>query len=104
MINVMKYASPRAKELPQDFIDDIISVLNAHQILLTEATKHREDGHWGELQYDTVRRNLNDFINFLDILDLHPVWDMPGHRGTYYFPSESDCEMWKDYIYQCVEY
>ena len=42
-------------------------------------------------------------IEELNKYELYPVWNMPGHRGTHYFPTEIDCEMWEDYLYSMRE-
>ena len=47
---------------------------------------------------DNARQQLKGFIDCLHILDLYPVWSMPSHRRTYYFPTEMDCEMWQDWL------
>lgn len=52
-------------------------------------------------RYDTVL--LKYVIKKLNDIKLYPVWNMPGHRNTYYFPTEADCEIWEDYLYSMLE-
>jgi len=83
MIDVMKYANYHLEE------DDGFDVENLIVLLDTRRTE-------APILYKNMIRNLNAH-------GYYPVYDMPSHRGTHYFPTELECEMWEDYIYQCAD-
>ena len=84
MVDVMKYANYRLHEVDSISIVAITNLLNKY---------HKEGNRCEELR----------FIQTLNKNGLYPVWSMPSHRGTYYFPTEADCELWEDYIFQCID-
>ena len=82
MIDVMRYANYNLDDENFD-IETLIELLDIRQ------TKYPH-------LYNNMIKNLND-------LGFYPVYNMPGHRGTHHFPTEAECEMWEDYLYQCKE-
>lgn len=76
---------------------------------------------YANYQLDNEKINFDNLVMFLDICrsfdfsfykkiiyflnknGYYPVWNMPGHRNTHYFPTKLECEMWEDYLWQCSE-
>lgn len=96
MTNPFMYLSPRAEELPQDFIDDIIELLNSKRERIQRYRHESIDPTYHEKELKTI-------LYFLDQLDLHACYNIIGHRGSYCFPNHEDCEIWQDWIWQCAD-
>ena len=96
-MNPYQYCSPRAEELPENFVRDIISILNYKQEHIKYFKKNNIDASYKE-------EELKIIIRFLDELDLHACYDIIGYRDTYHFPSWEDCEDWEDWVWQCADY
>lgn len=95
-MNTFQYYSPRAEELPADFVQDMIKILNEKHKYIIKCRLKDIDCSYHE-------QELKSIIRFLEQLDLHPCYSMVGYRGTYHFPSWEDCEMWEDWIWQCAD-
>jgi hypothetical protein len=96
MTNPVMYLSPRAEELPQDFVNDIIELLNNKQARIQRYYRENIDSTYH-------KEELRIILRFLDELDLHACYDIIGHRDTYCFPNREDCEDWEDWIWQCID-
>ena len=83
MIDVMKYANYKLDVFKPGEMECMIDELNFIR------------------KYDKVL--LNYVIEELNSMGLYPVWNMPGHRRTYYFPTECDCELWEDWLWDLKE-
>lgn len=83
MIDVMKYANYNLNIFKPGEKECLINELNFIR------------------KYDTIL--LKYIIKELNDIGLYPVWSMPGHRNTYYFPTESECEMWEDWLFSVQE-
>lgn len=101
-MNIYEYASPLAEELPQDFVQNILTVLNQQQDTLKRYRKMAS--FEGEQVYRDKQNQIKGMILLLDRLGLHACYDIPGHRGEYCFPTFEDCEMWEDWMWQCADY
>lgn len=95
-MNPYQYLSPRAEELPKDFVDDILDILNAKMNTIERFRRKKIDFSYQE-------EELKIILRFLDMLDLHACYNIIGHRGEYCFPSLEDCEFWEDWIWQCID-
>lgn len=84
MINVMKYANYHLDSFTREELDSLIEDLNRLRVENSKICSH--------------------CIMLLHNRQIYPVWNMPGHRNSFWFPTESDCEIWEEYIYQCADY
>ena len=78
MIDVMKYANYHLDDEDCFDIPNLIELLNQRRLE-------------NICLYNNMIKNLNAH-------GYYPVYDMPGHRGTHYFPTELECEMWEDWL------
>ena len=105
--DVYSYDSPRAGELPRDFITDLLEELTQKQHWITEhnikAHKNRDERLLAYVKEQQTR--LNGALALLDSVGLHAVygWAGEGKRYRYIFPSYADCEMQEDWLWQCRE-
>lgn len=108
---VYNFESPRAAELPQDFVQDILDELTRRMkwieketfkmLRTTDPEKQAQRHQYIEQQ----RTKLNGALEVLSATGLHGVYNWAGmdKRGRYIFPSHFDCEMQEDWIWQCRE-
>lgn len=109
LINVMKYANV-VDDDNRVFLTNAAGVLNDMRESY-ERTKRYAREEVPSLHSVAQRESeaalkfqqLKGAEMFLENMGYHPVWDIPGHRGEYRFPTVDECEMWEDYIYQCAE-
>ena len=102
--NPYEFESPRVEELPEDFVQDIISKLNYWQEIIevwqkkekSPTTKYGEE--LARHAVDTYQQKIRSAKDFLAELGLHVVYDIPGHRNSYHIPTHEDCERWELWI------
>ena len=105
--DVYNYDSPRAAELPQDFVADLLEELTQKQHWIVkhdiEARKNRDEKALAYVKEQQTR--LNGALELLDSVGLHAAYNWAGEnkRRRYIFPSYADCEMQEDWIWQCRE-
>lgn len=107
MNNVYDYESPRAEELPQDFIADLLDVLTKKQNYIFEIrakAQKIEDKYLMNCAKQEQAR-LNGALEILEAVGLHAVYGWAGgeKRQRYIFPSFEDCEMQADWLEQVRE-
>jgi len=104
---IYKYESPRAEELPQDFISDLLDALTKKQHYIleieAEARKTKDEGLLNRAKQERAR--LNGALEILGAVGLHAVYNWAGEnkRRRYIFPSFEDCEMQADWLEQVKE-
>lgn len=109
MINLFKYESPRAKELPQDFISDLLDNLTADKLALIKEANYINQMVEGKMKKNRLkwykRQELRHrgVIEALSMVGLNAVWNWAGHRNQYIFPTYADCEMQEDWLWQCMD-
>lgn len=57
--------------------------------------------HYWECANDSMRwhSKFKNIIAFLEELNIYVVYDWPGHRGEWFFPTAYDVEMYDDYLF-----
>lgn len=59
--------------------------------------------HYCDKYYQMYMTKIKNCKEVLEILEIYPVIGWAGHRDEYFFPTEADCEMQDDWLYQCSE-
>lgn len=109
MINLYQYESPRAQELPQDFIVDLLDNLTADKLALIQEANYINHAPEGEMKenrwkwHERQKLRHQGAIETLAMVGLNAAWNWVSHRDQYIFPTYADCEMQEDWLWQCME-
>ena len=108
MTNLHQYESPKAQELPQDFISSLLDKLTAEKQFLIEESVQIWKMPKGKMKenrkkwYEKHKLMHEGTLKTLSAIGLHAVWSWVGHRDQYIFPTYADCEMQEDWLWQCI--
>jgi hypothetical protein len=108
-MSVFQYNSPKVKELPEEFVSEMLGILDDYMNDIIETssksrnavTEHQKEMYQEHLS--TVQKEYKTIKSFLDKLGLHACYSIPGYRGVHIFPTELDCEMWDIWCWQSRE-
>lgn len=109
MIDLFEYESLRVKELPQDFVTELLNNLTAKKLFLRREAAEiaaMEEGLAKENRKKWHEKKQKEHQGAIDILrevGLHPAWNWVGHRDEYIFPSYEDCVVQEDWLWQCMD-
>lgn len=107
MINFEDYNNDYIQDLPPKFVNNILQILTEHQKYIQDQQKKANNAQTDfqkKLFTDAVfelQAEKRGMIKLLQLLGLHPVYGWSGHYGEYFFPTQEDCEMQEDWLWQC---
>jgi hypothetical protein len=106
-MNYLDCANEKIFTLPTEFQETILNYLNvraAEKIKLWHIQHQNPKLAWPQANRDKIDKEIEAVIQFLNELEIYPVYGWAGHRGEYFFPTYEDCVMQEDYVQQCADY